>query len=339
MGGVQGATMADKADMTTSMSPMDPNSPQFQSMLEAARSKGEAQLSIKQDTSTVSEPEKDEKKASSAKGEETKGIPAKDTQDEDEVDVTKLQNQLRGLKAELTRVRDQRSHSTNEATELRDRIAKLEGRLEERKTSSGPSLESVSDDRLVDLEVAYADELADARALAHQATAQDDKAGLAEASKRITSARDILKQLKVENRRREEVRVASRQGAVDESKSLQGELEDLYTEMFKAIPELADANSEIRKAGQKEYEKLPTLMKKLGPLGEMIATAAAIAKNPAMSGKKQTEKVLENIEKAADKAFSRGAAPQAGSVPFHVNVNSREGVNQFEEMVRKVKLG
>jgi hypothetical protein len=58
-----------------------------------------------------------------------------------------------------------------------------------------------------------------------------------------------------------------------------------------------------------------------------------------MSGKRQTEKVLENIEKAADKAFSRGAAPQVGSAPFHVNVNSREGVNQFEEMVRKVKLG
>lgn len=316
---------------------MDPSGEAFQSMLQAAKEKAETNLSVKQDTSTE-EPETGVKKESPST--EPK---ADDTEDTDDLDT--LKNSIRGLKAELSRVRGQRTDSATEASELKERLARMEGRLDELKSSkqSDSALDSVkrlNDEKLLELDTAYEDELADARAVARLAERDGDTEGVAKANQRISQARQMRTLLKGELTRRGEQRASQSKSASEEEATLNTELETLFTDVYKVAPELSDKNSEIWKAGQAEYRKLPALTKKLGPLGELIATAAAIAKNPQLLSKKATEKVLDDIEKITDKAFQKGGtAPKAGSKSSNFTLNNAADVADFEAQVRAVKMG
>jgi len=318
---------------------MDPNGEAFQAMLQSAKEKGEASLSIKPDVS-AQESEKDVAKESSSTE------PKVDTEvDTDTEDLDVLRNSIRGLKAELSRVRGQRSHSETEASDLKERLARMEGRMEELKgssqsTSAQDSLKKLGEDKLLDLDTAYEDELADARAVARLAERDGDTDGVAKANQRISQARQMRTLIKAETARRVEDRAVAKKSASEEEVTLSTELETLFTDVYKAAPELADKNSEIWKAGQAEYRKLPTLTKKLGPLGELIATASAIAKNPHLLSKKATEKVLNDIESITDKAFQKGGtAPKAGVKTSNYTINSMKDVTDFEEMVRNIKMG
>lgn len=316
---------------------MDPNGDAFQSMLQAAKEKAETNLSVKQDTS-VEELETGVKKESPST--ESK---VDDTEDTNDLDT--LKNSIRGLKAELSRVRGQRTDSATEASELKERLARMEGRLDELKSSkqSDSALDSVkrlNDEKLLELDTAYEDELADARAVARLAERDNDTEGVAKANQRISQARQMRTLLKAELTRRGEQRASQSKSASEEEATLNTELETLFTDVYKVAPELSDKNSEIWKAGQAEYRKLPALTKKLGPLGELIATAAAIAKNPQLLSKKATEKVLDDIEKITDKAFQKGGtAPKAGSKSSNFTLNNAADVADFEAQVRAVKMG
>lgn len=318
---------------------MDPNGEAFQAMLQAAKEKGEANLTVKQDTSTV-EPEKGVSKESPST--ETK---VDKSTDDDTDDLDTLKNSIRGLKAELSRVRGQRTSSESEASDLKERLARMEGRLEEIKgsqhsTSAQDSLKRLNDEKLLDMDTAYEDELADARAVARLAERDGDTDGIAKANQRISQARQMRTLIKAEVARRTEEKVTTRKSASEEETALSGELENLFTDMYKVAPELADKNSELWKAGQAEYRKLPTLTKKLGPLGELIATAAAIAKNPNLLSKKATEKILNDIEQVAEKSFQKGGtAPKAGIRTGPISINNSKDVADFEEMVRNIKTG
>ena len=256
-----------------------------------------------------------------------------------------LKNSIRGLKAELSRVRSQRTDSATEASELKERLARMEGRLDELKSSkqSDSALDSVkrlNDEKLLELDTAYEDELADARAVARLAERDNDTEGVAKANQRISQARQMRTLLKAELTRRGEQRASQSKSASEEEATLNTELETLFTDIYKVAPELSDKNSEIWKAGQAEYRKLPTLTKKLGPLGELIATASAIAKNPQLLSKKATEKVLNDIENIADKAFQKGGtAPKAGVKSNDFSINNAADLADFEAKVRAVKMG
>lgn len=321
---------------------MDPNGDAFQAMLNTARAKGEAALSVKPDVSTT-ESGTDESKGSSPTDQkvETKDTPADDESD----DLDTLKNSIRGLKAELSRVRGQRSSSESEASELKERLARMEGRLEEIKgsqqsTSAQDSLKKLSDEKLLDMDTAYEDELADARAVARLAERDGDTDGITKANQRIQQARQMRTLIKSAIAQRTEERAVSRKSVSEEEASLSSELESLFTDVYAAAPELANKESEIWKAGQAEYKKLPTLTKKLGPLGELIATAAAIAKNPNLVSKKATEKILDDIEKVAEKSFQKGGtAPKAGVKTGPISINNAKDVADFEEMVRNIKTG
>ena len=319
---------------------MDPNGDAFQAMLLAAKEKGEASLSIKQDVSAEESGKGVVKESPSSKSKEP------DTTDTDnEEDLDTLKNSIRGLKAELSRVRGQRTSSESEASELKERLARMEGRLEEIKTSSQSvsaqtSLKRLDDNKLIEMDTAYEDELADARAVARLAERDGDTDTIAKANQRISQARSMRNLIKTELAARTETKAVQRKSASEEESALSGELESLFTDVYAAAPELADKNSEIWKAGQAEYRKLPTLTKKLGPLGELIATAAAIAKNPNLVSKKATEKVLDEIEKVADKAFQKGGtAPRTGTKQSNFNITNAKDVADFEEMVRNIKTG
>lgn len=327
---------------------MDPTSPEFMKMLEGAKSKGEAALSIKPDT-TVPESETGDKKPESPSASKAAVEPKEpDKNEEESDDVDALKNTIRGLKAEMTRIRNAKSESEGEASNLKERLAKLEGRLEEIRESqpsksAQEAIKKLTDDKLIELHTSYEDELADARAVARQAERDGDREAINQANERITNARKMLTLMKGEQNER--VKAASRQAreADDEQSRLGSELETLFTDVFAAAPELADKESDLWKAGQAEYAKLPTLTKKMGPIGELIAISAAIAKNPGLIGKKagdkQIDKMLDKIESAADKAFNKGGtAPQAGKIPSY-SINSQADVADFEEQVRRIKMG
>lgn len=320
---------------------MDPNGEAFQAMLATAKSNAEASLSIKPDTSAT-ESEKGVTKESPSSEDTTDEKP---TTDDDTLDPAALKNSIRGLKAELSRVRNQRSSSESEASDLKERLARMEGRLEELKgsqqsTSAQDSIKRLNEEKLLDMDTAYEDELADARAVARLAERDGDTEGVAKANQRIMQARQMRTLIKAEVNRRAEEKANSRKTASEEETSLSSELETLFADVYQAAPELTDKNSEIWKAGQAEYKKLPTLTKKLGPLGDLIATAAAIAKNPGLVSKKVTEKVLNDIEQVAEKAFQKGGtAPKVGVRSGPISINNAKDVADFEDMVRNVKTG
>lgn len=321
---------------------MDPNGEAFQAMLQAAKEKGEANLSVKPDTSMVEEETGVKKESPSP---DSKVDDKKAETDDEPDDIDALKNSIRGLKAELSRVRGQRTSSESEASELKERLARMEGRLEEIKgtqqsTSAQDSLKRLNDEKLLDMDTAYEDELADARAVARLAERDGDTDGIAKANQRISQARQMRTLIKAEVARRTEEKATTRKSASEEETALSGELENLFTDMYKVAPELADKDSELWKAGQAEYRKLPTLTKKLGPLGELIATAAAIAKNPNLLSKKATEKILNDIEQVAEKSFQKGGtAPKAGVRTGPISINNSKDVADFEEMVRNIKTG
>lgn len=319
---------------------MDPNSDAFQTMLLAAKEKGEASLSVKPDASAA-ETETGVNKESPS----TESKPDDKSTDDETDDLDTLKNSIRGLKAELSRVRGQRSSSESEASDLKERLARMEGRLEEIKgsqqsTSAQDSIKRLDDTKLLDMDTAYEDELADARAVARLAERDGDTDAVVKANQRISQARQMRTLIKADLARRAEERVNQHKSASEEQTALSSELESLFTDVYKTAPELADKESELWKAGQAEYRKLPTLTKKLGPLGELIATAAAIAKNPHLLSKKSTEKLLSDIEQVAEKSFQKGgSAPKAGIKTGPISVNNAQDVAAFEEMVRNIKTG
>ena len=321
---------------------MDPSGDAFQTMLQAAKQAGEASLSVKQDVSTV-EAGKDETTPVSSTDSNT-DEPDKPTDDETD-DIETLRHSIKGLKAELSRVRNQRSSSEHEASDLKDRLSRMEGRLEELKgsshsTSAQESLRRLAEDKLFEADTAYEDELADARAVARLAERDGDTEGIVKANQRIMNARQMRTLIKTELSRRGDEKSTNAKSAADEQSALSGELEALFTDVYKAAPELADKNSDLWKAGQAEYRKLPLLTKKLGPLGELIATAAAISKNPHLVSRKTTEKVLENIEQVVEKSFQKGGtAPQRGVKQDTYRIHSSADVQSFEEQVRRIKMG
>lgn len=322
---------------------MDPSGEAFQAMLTAAQQKGEAALATKPDTSPGDDEKGGEQKESPSPSstDETKAPDAEDN----ESDVDALKHSIRGLKAELSRVRNQRSSSEAESSDLKERLARMEGRLEELKgtshsSSAADSIRRLDDHKLIEMDTAYEDELADARAVARLAERDGDTEGVAKANQRISQARLMRNLIKGEKDRRGDEKADTRKSANEEQTQLTSELEGLFADMYKTAPELADHESELWKAGQAEYRKLPALTKRLGPLGELIATAAAIAKNPTLLSKKATEKVLDEIERVAEKSFQKGGtAPKAGTKTDSYNLNSPADMQSFEEQVARIKRG
>lgn len=270
-----------------------------------------------------------------------------DKPDEDlEGDVETLKGKVKGLKAELTKVRQQRSHSTDEAQALRDRVSKLEGHIEALETHKVSEtfegqLKKLTDEQLIENQTSWEDERDDARAQARLAQRDGDQAQATEANQRIVKANYAINGYKKENARRlKELREKPDPNV--ELNQAKGELESLFTDAYTALPELKDRDSAIWKAGKKEFDSRPALMKQLGPLGELVAVITALAKQPNLVpsvGKQVREELTDKIDKAAGKAFLKpGSSPQSGT-KTDFTPNTKQEVLDFEAHVRKVKAG
>jgi predicted nucleic acid-binding Zn-ribbon protein len=259
-------------------------------------------------------------------------------------DVGNLKEQVTGLKAELAKVRKQKSDSTDEASSLKERIANMEGQLKvlaDGKTSATieGKLAQLTDSEVTRNRVAWEDERTDARVEARLAAKDNDHVALQEANTRIAAADKMLNLYETEKDHRAERKVTSKQAEFDDRKEVESNLDNLFSSVYSEVPEMMNKDSEIWKAGLKEYQALPALMKRLGPLGELVAISSAIAKHPELVGKKVTQKVVANIEAAADKAFQKGGTAPTSTFKPVTTINSREDHQAFEAQVAAIKGG
>lgn len=313
---------------------MDPMGSEFQGMLQAAQSSATAKLSG-EPTSEVKE-EKDVKEPTVSSTDSTEEVEAGDSES--------LKAKLAGLQAELTRVRKQKTGNEGEASTLRETIAEMQGQLKvlrEGKTEKTlqDKVGALTYEQVQDNAISWTDELADARAVSRQAERDQDNEALRVASQRIDTARKMLKVYDTEKQARA-VRVSESTKTEGEQKSaLSTEMTALFAQTQEAIPELNDQTSEVWKAGQAEYKAYPRIMARLGPLGEVLAVAAAIAKNPSLVGKKAAAKLLANLEDVTDKAFQKGGAAPRLSISKPVSITSQKDLSDFEAQVQAVKMG
>jgi hypothetical protein len=319
---------------------MDAQSEQFQKMLATAQAGAAEKLAVVEDKTMVEASPEESIVPPETPPDKLGELPGDD--------IGNLKEQVTGLQAELSRVRKQKTGSVEEASSLKERIADMEGQIkvlrEKPVTSATPTLA----DRMKELpaeavtsnHVAWTDELTDARVEAKLAARDRDPEALREAQARIANATKMLEAYEKEKDRRADEKVTSKQSVDEDRKGVATDLDTLFSSVYKAVPDMQVKDSAIWKAGQVEYQALPHLMKQMGPMGELIAFAAAIAKNPTLVGKKATSQVLENIEKAADKAFQKGgAAPSGASFKPVTAINSQADLVSFEEQVRRVKGG
>jgi hypothetical protein len=334
--------MADaKVDIIEGGKLMDPSGKDFQAMLAKAQTAAVEKLSVKEDATMVEESTKVDK--SEPKVDTL--VPEKAEADEEPNDnVGNLKDQVTGLKAELAKVRKQKSDSTDEASSLKERIANMEGQMKVLSDTKASvtiegKLAQLTDSEVTRNRVAWEDERTDARVEARLAAKDNDYVALQEANTRIASADKMLNLYETEKDRRSERKVNDKQAEVDDHKEVESNLDNLFTSVYAEVPEMMNKDSEIWKAGLKEYQALPALMKRLGPLGELVAISSAIAKHPELVGKKVTQKVVANIEAAADKAFQKGGtAPNSTFKPV-TTINSREDHQAFEAQVAAIKGG
>lgn len=332
---------------------MDPAGKEFQDMLAAAHTAAVEKLAGKDDTSMVEgKGVKDESVSPADKAKDEKVTPDEVDKEAEEVpgdDIGNLKNKVSGLQAELTRVRKQKSGSAEEAQELKERIADMEGQmkvLRENKTNLtlDEKLAKLTDKQVTSNRRMWEDELIDARVEARQAAKDGDNDGVKQANSRIAGANEMLEKYDTLKESRADERAKGRSSEDDVKDGVAKDLDLLFKEVAEAAPDIFTKDTPIWKAGQAEYKKLPTLMKQLGPMGELVAAASAIAKHPELVGKKVAAKVIdqmvENIEKVADKAFNKGGtAPTQGTTPFTTTINNPTDLQTFEEQVRKVKGG
>lgn len=262
----------------------------------------------------------------------------KEVEDEDE-----LRTQVNALQKELARVRKNKNESTEEVQGLREQLAKVQGQLEVlvQGNKSSNKMADYSDAQLVRGQTEWEDELLESRQELHDARKGDDKAALAEAQKKVTIAKqtlDAIRQELLDRTKRSSAEQAKTQG---EANKIVEEVVDLYDTAYETFPELKDKDSEIWQAGNEEYMARPSLMKQLGPLGELVAIAVAISKNPELVGGKAKAKavrkdLLEEINDKAEAALLKGGGKAKGkSVTNFADLGDQD----FERVVSKIKMG
>lgn len=310
---------------------MDPSGEAFNTMLAQAQTRSEEALAVKEDTTTVEETG-------------VKTTPGSPPEPDPIVEPEDLKAKLAGLQAELARVRKQKSGGEGEAASLKEALANLEGQvkvLRESKTTATleERVAALSDEQVQDNEILWRDELTDARVLARMAERDNDPDGVAKANARIDTARKMQKLYDTVQRTRSVTQAETVKAQGEYKNVLSTEVDTLFNTTYASIPELKDTESEIWKAGQVEYKLYPTLMKQLGPLGEMIAVASAVAKNPQLVSKKSAAKLLADIEDVADKTFQKGGTAPRMALSKPTVVNSQKDLSDFEAQVAAIKLG
>ncbi len=185
----------------------------------------------------------------------------------------------------------------------------------------------------------WSEELGDAKAAHAEAKARGDEAGTAEALARIKSAQsaNALCVKAVSTRATAKAEAEAKTKA--EIATLETELTGIKASYDEAFPELANKSSAIFKAGLAQYKAHQTLMSKLGPVAELVATALAVIKNPKLVGRDPStvrKEVVNNIEEAVSNALKPGGigTSKGGKASAIPTFKTTEDFNEYIERIK-----
>lgn len=259
--------------------------------------------------------------------------------------VDELESQIKGLKAELAR----KSGQADKVEELENQLQFALGRLEEISTKGAskddPFTEAVKEapeKTLILKQVDWEDELADARARLVRAEETGDERAIDKATQRIQAARRSLSIIRTELVERSDRKSQDNINQQNEATKIHNELEAMYTAVEEKFPDFQDPESELWQAGNAEFKAHETLLRKLGPAGEIVAAAMAIIKRGgtekgAAEVRKQT---IRKIDAGLTKALQAGAgSPSTGGNAQAHNVSNAEGLANFNAYIDKIKGG
>lgn len=286
------------------------------------------------DTATL-DPEQVEKLADSL------GVPSESepVSSDTPVPTQEEDTQVQALKAELARRKGQAA----KVADLERQLERIQAQLAQaqqdteaaRRQSSQNTLEAaiakLDDQTILTRQTDWEDELIDARVALYTAQQESEKKAAVD---RIQWAKQVLAGLRRESQSRINHQVNQRLVEKDIRQTANQEISSLYESFSQQYPDLHNKDSALWKASNDEYLTHPTLMKSLGPLGEIVAIASAIGKNPDLVGRKASEKLLDNLEQATRKGPSlKGSTSSVKGVPDY----SSMPIDEFEKVVAKMK--
>lgn len=252
-----------------------------------------------------------------------------------------LRAQVKGLKAELAR----RSGNAEKVEDLESKLEAVQEQLKAKRTEDPlhDAISKLDDKALSEKQTDWDDELADARARYVRAEENGDALLLDKAAKRIQYARQVISAMRDEVLQRTERKQKESERQRTEVDTIGTELGDMYDTVSGAFPDFQDPETELWKAGDAEYRAHPALMSKMGPAGEIVAAALAIAKlgKSADKGEAATRReVLSTIDKGLGKALTKGAAsPTTGRTVDFGGLDSGEKLAAFNAYIDKIKGG
>jgi len=316
---------------------MDPTSPEFAAKLAEMVAKKEPKA----------EEKGEQEKADKAK-EPAKESPSADTKEkDDDGDEGDLDARVKALKKELKRVRDNKREDEERVAKLQEEISSLKTEMQKAKAAPAgdergriqAALDKLSEDQLDSTLIDWEDELADARSKLTLAEDKEDEAKIEAAKARISKARIVLAMAK--STLKEKTRQASDQkaGADAEKDAIAKEIDQIFKTYVENFPDLEDQESKLWIAGNEMFNKHPALMKRLGPIGQLVAVSLAVSADPKLIGKdasKVRKDLLHNIEEAAHKSLLTGGKGGGKGKAPAVDVNNMEA---FEAYIEKVKSG
>ena len=230
----------------------------------------------------------------------------------------------KALKAELKRVRELNRERSSEITATNERLAKMEGRLEERGGGSQNKMASYSDRELVKLQMQWEDHKDTARA-------GNDAPGLDKAKSNIEAIR-------MELHERSTTSAAKASEAKLDEAAILDEAASLIKDAVEAWPDLQNEDSEIFQAAQAEFKSRPKVYKQLGVFADMVAVSAALSKNPKLAGtgrdRAVRKAVIKDITKAAEDAVHAGGGSAAVKTSVNVDNMSTEDIEAAAERIK-----
>lgn len=252
-----------------------------------------------------------------------------------------LKAQIKGLQAELSR----RRGNSERVEALEQELQTMKSKLDAPASNEFAWIKKLDEDDIVSKQTDWDDELADARARYARAEENGDERALEKHGHRILQAKRVLSAFRKETQDRTKQAMQSQQDQQSEFETIRSEITDMQETVNTLVPDVLVRDSEAWLAGKEEYDSHPVLMKQLGPLGEVVACAMAILRNPDLASKKSSSSarkdVIGSLEKSVKKALVTGASTShtPRNVDYSGAISSGDDLAKFNAMIDKIKGG
>ena len=331
---------SSKSDGIMDSSPeMDFNSPEFAAALAGtAVEKKEEKAKESADETAEKEPGSAPDEVETEKEPDEKEDPSKE-EDKDESEPSSV----KALRKELKRVRAANREKDEKLESLEAKVNQLAEKSDTKELSEKDrqvvKLTKMSDPDFKRVSNEWRDELVDATAKLHVAQARGDAEAEESAKQRVARAKVAQDLLDEAKEKRAEVTVRSKEKEDEERGHIEESLAAIQDDFLKTLPALKDHESDAFKAGEREYNRHRALMAKMGPMGQMLAVALAIIRNPKLVGRDAVaarKELINNVEEAASKALETGV--KGGTKGKGIQM-PEPGTQSFEDFIERLKSG